>query len=217
MCFSAEASFVAAAATAVAGAVALARTTERREWPLAAMPLFFAAQQTIEGFLWQNLPPLPGDTQAALWTALFLLFALVFWPVYAPVSVWLVEPDPKRRQWMLLCLVSGMVVSAYFLWSLTSAPQFATVDSSHIIYSGDPGMPAIFRLLYPVAVCGAAAVSSHRAIRFLALVLIVSSLVAYAAYWQAFASVWCYFAAAASCAIVYQFEAARRMRRVAGV
>ena len=137
-CFSAEASFLAAAVTGVAGVVAISRTTRRSEWPLAAMPLFFAIQQLIEGFLWQTLPAVPGEPEAALWTELFLLFALVFWPIYAPVSVWLVEPERPRRQWMMVSVVAGIISSAYFMWSLSLAPQFATVDSSHIVYSGDP-------------------------------------------------------------------------------
>lgn len=213
MCFSADASFMAAAATAVAGAVSLSRTTTRSEWPLAAMPLFFAVQQTIEGFLWQTLPAVPGDTQVALWTGLFLLFALVFWPVYAPVAVYLIEPDRARRRWMTGSVIAGLIVSAYFAWSLGLAPQSATTDSGHIVYSGDPDMPEIFRLLYPIAVCGAGVVSTQRPIRLLALVLIISSLVAYVAYWKAFSSVWCYFAALASLVIVFQFEQAYRMRK----
>ncbi len=213
MCFSAEASFLAAAATGIAGVAALSRTDNRQQWPLAAMPLFFSAQQLIEGFLWRSLPPLPGDTEAALWSGLFLLFAMVFWPVYAPLSVWLIEPDAKRRQWMMISIGSGIIVSAYFIWSLRAVPQLASIDSGHIVYSGDPDMPSIFRLMYPVATCGAAAFSSFRTIRLLGLILIVSSLIAYAVYWHAFASVWCYFAAAASCVIVLQFEQARRQRR----
>ena len=191
----------------------MSRTTTRAEWPLAAMPLFFAIQQTIEGFLWQTFPAVSDGTQATFWTGLFLLFALVFWPVYAPVSVWLIEPDRARRQWMMLSIVAGAIVSAYFVWSLGLAPQIATVDSGHIVYSGDPNMPEIFRILYPIAVCGAGILSTQRPIRLLAMILIASSLVAYAVYWEAFSSVWCYFAALASLVIVFQFEYAHRTRK----
>lgn len=217
MCFSADASFIAAAATGLAGVVALSRTSARSEWPLAAMPLFFGAQQAIEGFLWMALPAGADGAQAAQWTHMFLLFALVFWPVYAPVAVWLIEPDAERRRWMSVCVACGVIVALYFLWSLGANPQMATTAGGHIVYSDDPDMPGIFRLMYPVATCGAAALSTHRAVRVLALILIFASLVAYAAYWHAFASVWCYFAAAASCVIVFQFEYARRQRQAASI
>ena len=61
MCFSAPASFVAAAVTGAVGVAAMMRVHRREELPLAAMPLFFAVQQAIEGFLWLSLRRLrPG-------------------------------------------------------------------------------------------------------------------------------------------------------------
>ena len=49
MCFSATASFVTVAVTGTAGIVALIRVNRREDIALAATPLFFAAQQAIEG------------------------------------------------------------------------------------------------------------------------------------------------------------------------
>lgn len=210
MCFSAEASFLAAGVTGAAGVVALTLSRKREEWPLAAMPLFFSVQQTAEGFLWRDLASVSGASDAELWTYVFLMFALVFWPVYAPLSVALVETDGRRRQWMSLLVLCGVAVALYFLWSLTHHPQTATIDGAHIAYSGDPDAPLILALLYPLSTCGAAALSSHRPVRILGAILIVGGLIAYYAYWQAFTSVWCFFAAVASATIVFQFEMARR-------
>jgi hypothetical protein len=181
------------------------------------MPLFFAAQQTIEGFLWLSLPASPGGGASLLLTQLFLHFALVFWPVFAPLTALLVEPDPRRRQWIGGCLIFGIVVGVYFLWSLHASPQTASIEGGHIVYSGDPGLPLGIRLLYPVATCIGPALSSLRAVRLLAAILIAASLVAYLAYWQAFTSVWCFFAAAASGVILFQFEQARQQRRLAAL
>jgi len=211
MCFSAEASFLAAGITGAAGVVALSMTTKREEWPLAAMPLFFAVQQLAEGFLWQDLA-LPQPINAEHWTFVFLIFALVFWPVYAPLAAVLIEPDGKRRQWMSLAVIAGVVVALYFLWSLTHQPQTATIDGAHIVYSGDPSAPKLFALLYPLATCGAAAISTFRPVRFLGAILIIGGMIAYYAYWQAFTSVWCFFAAIASAMIIFQFEMVRRQR-----
>jgi hypothetical protein len=217
MCFSAPASFLAASVTGAAGAAALARVHRREEIPLAAMPLFFAAQQTIEGFLWLSLDASPGEPPSFLLTQLFLHFALVFWPVYAPLSALLVEPDPRRRQWIGICLIGGIIVGIYFLWSLHASPRMASIGSGHIVYSSDPGLPMAVRILYPVATCIAPLLSSLRTVRILAAILIAASLVAYLEYWQAFTSVWCYFAAAASGVILFQFEQARQKRRVAAL
>ena len=126
MCFSAQASFVAAAVAGVASIAAMARVHERSELPLAAIPLFFAVQQTTEGFLWLTLPVAPVGPVTTLLTQAFLLCALVFWPVFAPLAVLCIERDVRRRQWIGSCLLSGVVVGCYFLWSLLVSPQTAS-------------------------------------------------------------------------------------------
>ena len=51
MCFSATASFVAAGVTGSRNSGAARRAQHPSEWPLAAVPLIFAAQQGVEGLL----------------------------------------------------------------------------------------------------------------------------------------------------------------------
>ena len=51
MCFSTTASFVTAGVAGAIGIVSLTRANEPRELPLAATPIFFALQQSIEGLL----------------------------------------------------------------------------------------------------------------------------------------------------------------------
>ena len=58
MCFSAEVSFTAAGVLGALGAVCIGQASRLREKPLAAIPLLFAAQQALEGFIW--LSPLHG-------------------------------------------------------------------------------------------------------------------------------------------------------------
>ena len=54
MCFSAEASFTAAAVLLPAGAVAMRRAyqRDRKYLPLATLPVLFGLQQLFEGFVW---------------------------------------------------------------------------------------------------------------------------------------------------------------------
>ena len=74
MCFSAPASFVTAGITGAIGIVALTRVGEPRELPLAAPPLLFALQQSIEGLLWLNLPLAPDGSLSTALTLLYLIF-----------------------------------------------------------------------------------------------------------------------------------------------
>lgn len=210
MCFSAPASFMAAAVAGTAGAACLARVRERSDWPLAAMPVFFAIQQTIEGFLWLTLEHAPATEATAALTDGFLIFALILWPVYAPLSALAAEPDRKRQFLILLCLAAGVAVAIYFYTSLDRFPRTASIDGAHIAYSADPDLPLAIRLLYPVATCLSLMLSSHRAIAIGGAVIFIGSVVSYRMYWNAFTSVWCFFAAIASALIIFHFERARR-------
>lgn len=216
MCFSATASFVSAAVTGAAGLAAVIRSGDAREMPLATVPLFFSIQQALEGFLWLTLPVAPGSQQASLLTDAFLLFALVFWPAFAPLVVWLVEPHVPQRQRILVPLVIGWGVAAYLMWMLSIGDHGASIADGHIVYDNNPGAPFSVGSLYLFATAGAPALSSIRAVNVLALLVFLGSLVAYAVYNEAFLSVWCFFAAAASGVILMHFERARAARRAAG-
>lgn len=213
MCFSAPASFLAAAVTGAAGIAALIRADKRREILLAATPLLFAAQQAMEGRLWQILPDDPHGLEATALTLAFLLFAKVLWPVFAPLAALGAEPDPIRRRWMLACAATGAAVGLYFLWSLMQHPQSAEIVHGHIGYLGGPDSPLLLGAGYFIATAGASAMSSHAAVRWFATIVIASAITTYFLYWDAFSSVWCYFAAVASALIVLHFERARQGRR----
>lgn len=212
MCFSATASFVTAGVTGVIGVVALSRVTERRQLPFAATPMLFAVQQGVEGLLWLGLPLAPGGATSTGLTFVYLLFAQVFWPVYAPVAVLLIEPHERRRQLMLLCLAAGLGVGAYMLWGILTRPFGAILLDDHIVYVTDHRHSDAIAVFYFAATSLPLIVSSQRAVVALGGVILLGSAVAYAVYWQAFVSVWCFFAAAASVVILCHFERSRRRR-----
>ena len=56
MCFSATVSFSAAGLLGLTGIATLVQVRKSAELPLAATPLLFAAQQTVEGALWLSVP-----------------------------------------------------------------------------------------------------------------------------------------------------------------
>jgi len=218
MCFSAVASFAAAGVTGAIGIVTLTRVSRPRELPLAATPLFFAIQQAIEGLLWLQLPLAPGGSISTGLTLLYLLFSNVFWPVYAPLAVLLVEPGARRRRLMGLWLGVGAVVASYLLWWIVSQPHGALILGGHIVYPTDSSHPVIVALGYLAATGLPLMLSSQRTVVALGAIILIGSVVAYGFYWEAFVSVWCFFAAAASVVILFHFEKQRRQRlQAAGV
>lgn len=217
MCFSATASFVTAGLTGIIGVAAMARAEDRRALPLAATPLLFAVQQSIEGMLWLTLPSAPDESVASGLSFLYLLFAEVFWPIYAPLAVWLIEPSASRRRLMLLCLGVGAGVAAAMLGSMLAHPPGARLSAGHIVYVTDRVHFAAVATAYFTATGLSLMLSSQRTILVLGTIVLLGSAIAFVAYWEAFASVWCFFAAAASMVILGHFEWEHRHRlRLAG-
>lgn len=209
MCFSASASFLTAAVTGAAGVFALRRTRGPRQWPLASMPLFFSIQQTVEGALWLALPSGSQTPVCVALTDTFLIFALVFWPLFAPFAAWTIEDDPKRRRAILACLVTGAGVSAFLASVMLGSEHQAILQNGHIIYDSQPPPNSAIGIPYLIATGLALALSSHRAVNLLSLIVVTGSVLAWFAYWDAFVSVWCFFAAGASAVIAVDFERSR--------
>ena len=109
MCFSAQASFTAAGVLAAIGVATFAQKPERKRVAFAAFPLFFAIHQAIEGFIWLSMESGGPPTSLA---ELYLFFAQVFWPVFTPLSVLLMEDDWRRKMGLWILFAAGAVVSA---------------------------------------------------------------------------------------------------------
>jgi hypothetical protein len=205
MCFSATASFTAAAVTGAIGTVCVSQVRDRRDLPLAAMPLLFAAQQGLEGLLWLSVHSASGPTAGTGVVIGFLIFALGLWPVYSPAAILLAEPDAKRRRLMLPLLGLGVGLSAYLLFGLVSGPNTVEAVGGHLVYFRHDVHSPWVGLGYVTAVSLPLLLSSHRVVVILGAIVLAGSAIATAFYWEAFLSVWCYFAAAASGVILLHF------------
>lgn len=177
---------------------------------MAATPLLFAFQQTMEGLLWLELPGAGETSFAVILTFTFLIFAEVFWPVYAPIAAMLVEPCKPRRTLMRVCLVVGTAVGVYLLWRISSQAFGAKLVDGHIVYTTGPSHPLILGLAYLTATGIPLILSSRRTLVVLGTIILVGAAVAFVFYREALVSVWCFFAAAASLVILFHFETLRR-------
>ncbi len=217
MCFSAPASFVAAALTGGIGIVTLAKAESGRDVPLAAMPILFSLQQFVEGLLWLTLPVAANGADANVLTLAFLIFAAVLWPVYSPFATALVEPKKGRRLAMWLVVVVGGVVAVYFIIALSGHEPRASILGGHICYEMPRKAPPWVAVIYMIVTCLGFLLSSHRSILVLGHIVSVGAIVSYIFYWEAFTSVWCFFAAAASIVLHHHFSHRARTRAAARV
>jgi len=216
MCFSATASFTAAAVIGSVGVVTLrsaAAKPDHRILALAAFPILFALQQVVEGLLWLNLTaPEPGALRGMLVHA-FQGYAEVFWPTFAPLEALLIERERWRRILISICLAIGVALSIYLLVAMIGHPYQASVGDGHIAYRNDFQYPKGIEAPYVVATTLSLLMCSAKEVQRLALVILIGFAVAYVSFHHAYISVWCFFAAVAS-VMVYLYVRAVPARAV---
>ena len=205
MCFSPQADLVTGVAVGVVGVDALRHVSNRRELPLASLPMLFAAHQLIETFVWWGLDGHVAWSVARVAIYAYLVIAFVL-PVVVPLCVLAVEPSPRHREVMTLCVGLGAGVAAVLLVGLAQGPVGAHDAGHRIAYEigGSPGV--VLEVLYVVATCGALLASSSRAIRVFGVANLVAVTVLAVLTTGNIASVWCAWAAISSVAIAWHLR-----------
>lgn len=208
MCFSATASFSAAAFLGIAGLAGIAKTRRMAELPLASTPLIFAVQQATEGALWLTAP---GGPQSGRWLAsAFAVFALMLWPVLSPIAVALVEPLRGRRRLIFSLLLAGVPVAAYSAITMVSHPYLAWPVRHSLTYVNNVPFPPAMVVAYLISTAAPPLLSSHGAVRLFGLIIALGLGVSILAFYESFVSVWCFFAALGSIMLLTFFH--RRQR-----
>lgn len=214
MCFSATASFTAGALLLAAGVAAQAAAKGTAQRAYAAIPLLFAIQQVTEGVVWLSFGwDAPGVTA---WAAQFYsFFSHVLWPVYVPAAAWLMEPRPQRRRMLSWVCIAGFAVGGYLLYSMVENPIVARPVGGHVDYQSPHFYVALSMALYLVATTGSLLLSSQFRVRVFGALALGSAILAYAVFAQWFISVWCFFAAVLSVAVLVQLLPSRGGRGAA--
>jgi hypothetical protein len=215
MCFSATASFTAAAVIGTIGVASVikAKPTLRI---LAFTPLLFAFQQAMEGLVWITLNE--EDTTSLLHKAsvyIFLVFATMLWPIWLPAVLARVEENPTRKRWLQIYLGIGCVVAIVCGLSVIFLGRGAEINEHHINYTYLSASlsfvpPAVMSIiyyatfyLYLLPTIGSLFLSTVRGAWILGAVLAMGWVISIMGFAIGFASVWCYFAAVASIATLY--------------
>ncbi|MFC1875630.1 DUF6629 family protein [Chloroflexota bacterium] len=204
MCFSAGASFTAGVVLSAVG-VATQRKARKPTWRLfAGIPLLFGFQQFAEGVLWVTLRSGGHDWLQNAATYVFLIPALVIWPVMIPLSAWFIEEVKKRKKILASLIVLGGIVSLFYAFCLTSYNVTPQIKSFHIQYVHEfpQTLVDIVYLFYIASTVVPLFISSVRWMWLLGIMIAVSYLVTVIFFAQYLTSIWCFFAALSS-VVVY--------------
>lgn len=207
MCFSEEASFIAAGVLTTAAAGCFSKVKgDKSLYPLAAIPLFFAMQQFSEGVQWLWVKNIAGTlTLDTLARQLFLFIATVLWPVWIPFSFLCAEKVPERKKILLGLLALGSLVALYDAYKLFFFPTHTEIVYRSIQYHIDLPLSEVW--IYGVAVLSPWFVSSLPRARIVGGIFTAAAFITGYVYFGVFISLWCFFSALVSSGLFYMLSA----------
>ena len=135
MCFSAQASFLAAGVLLSLGMATLRQRPSRIALPFALIPIIFALQQTGEGLLWLFLPSGNHPFLIPFAHYAFLIPALVIWPLWIPFSLYVLMPKLAKSVFFAFCALCGAAFSLFALGNILLYGSTAEIQSCHLSYA----------------------------------------------------------------------------------
>ena len=205
MCFSAEVSFGASAVISTVGVIAVKKSDKKEQLFFAMIPLMFGVQQFFEGWLWVALQNEGYRTTEMLAKYGFLIFAQLIWPVWVPLSVYMIEKNQKRKRIIGGSLILGVAMFILLGYRMAAFDVGAHIDHHHIYYTVGHFdstnwwsgalylLPAVFPFIF----------SGIRRINILGIIMLLLFVISKVFYLKYMISVWCFFAAVMSMYILY--------------
>jgi uncharacterized integral membrane protein len=215
VCFSPQADLVGGAVICGIGVDAIRHVDRRASHvALASLPVVFGAHQIVESVVWFSLQGhvSHGLGRSALWV--YLVVAFVILPIFVPIAVAAIEPSRWRRRLATSLAIVGTVVGGVLLAAMVRGPMTVAMRPYHLAYSVRLGDGGFFVVLYVLATCGAALLSSDRRIVIFGVANLIAVAVIAGLTIDGFASVWCAWAAVISAAIALQMRYGKTRRLV---
>lgn len=146
-------------------------------------------------------------------TNVYSFFSYVFWPIFLPFPILLVERHRRRRQALKVFLALWVLVGLSLLFTLFRSPITASVEGRSIVYESPHFYLGAVLVLYLLATCASGLFSSYRCINVFGVLAFVLAVAAYFVSVRHFVSVWCFFAAVLSGLILIHFSGSMLRRR----
>lgn len=178
-------------------ALSLREVRTAREVPFASLPLLFALHQLTEALVWPAASDhVSAGVQHAAAVA-YVIFAFPVLPLLVPLAVLLLEPRGRRLR-VAPFVALGAVVAGYLGWAVLDGPVGVREESHALVYDVGVTNGPMWAVLYVVAVIGPSLLSGYPSIVAFGFLNLVGLTVVAIVYVQAFASLWCVYAALTS-------------------
>lgn len=205
MCFSAGASFTGGAVISAIGIATLREAKGPSSRIFGSIPLVFAFQQIAEGVVWLTLQTGGNEIIKTGATFLFLIMALIIWPILIPYSVMRLEENRRRKRIISFTLSAGIFLSFYYAVFLVTRSVNPQINEHHIQYVNDfPQMAGHFAFgVYVIATIIPLFLSTVKKMYIFGMLVFLSCLITGFFYREYLTSVWCFFAALISMVIYF--------------
>lgn len=205
MCFSAEASFGAAAVITTVGVIAYKKADSGPFRLFALIPVMFGIQQFFEGFVWLSSTYDEFTGLLKISTYGFILFAWLIWPVYIPYTLWKLEKKAFQKKILLGLTFVGAALICSSIFIMLYFGVNATIQDCSIKYK--PGFETSFgwfiTILYLILTTVSHLISSIKKVWILGAVNLITFFITKIYYHEQVISVWCFFAAISSLIILW--------------
>ncbi len=202
MCFSATASFTAGIGLTSIGIVTVRMAPTRRAIPFASIPLLFGIQQLSEGIIWLWIGH--SAIVVSIASVFYLTFSHIVWPTLLPTSVLCLETIRWRRMILWGFVVTGLIVSGYFLYYLSIETITTSIVGQSITYRSPHFLNTFLLSPYTAATCASCLFSHDRIVNAFGVIAFIGAVMTSLFFHHAFISVWCFFGAILSVMIYVQ-------------
>ncbi len=210
MCFSAEASFTAAAALLSMGSFAVRKAykTNRNLVPLATLPMLFGFQQLFEGLVWTG-GAVSSAAMVERYSLAYMFFSWLAWPIWVPFSVYFLEPCRRRHVYLLFAILGGIVgAMQYFPYFAHDGWLVTKFLSNSISYQGTVLFDYIMQreytyMIYLFVIIAPLLTSSNRRAQIFGILISFVAATTYLFFQFAYISVFCFGGALMSLYIIY--------------
>lgn len=205
MCFSPEASFAGGVIISALGIITVRKVHKSHQILFACIPLFFGFQQIAEGFVWLTLPLPDYLILKKIFVYIFLVTAIVIWPVMIPLSVLCMEKSKKKKKILWGLLIAGVILAVYYIFCLFLFSVNPEIDGFHIVYHNDfpDSLAMAATILYLIVTIPPLFISSVKKTHLLGALMTISCIITVIFFKQYLTSVWCFFASLVSVVIYW--------------
>lgn len=167
--------------------------------------------QLTEGLVWLALRAQLSSGVGATAKEAYIVYAHAILPEIVPLGFTLLEPDRRHSRWMWPMVCLGLLLGMYLLWQVTAYPVGAIPQAHCIDYTTHTPNDVLIGVLYVIATCGPALISSRPYLRRFGLVSVAGVIAVAIVRVDELTSLWCLYVAVVSLLI---FEHFRRQRAV---